>query len=111
LRKADSSKESFRSIADEYGDKLTKEGRADRTISKVKWLLDFASPTFGDKCIREIDPATVLTALRGVEVRGRYESARRLRSTIGTVFRYALPANAVAIASRMAEAVRAILVI
>jgi len=90
LRKADSSKDSFRSIADEYVDKLKKEGRADRTISKVKWLLDFAYPAFGDKCIREIDPATVLTALRGVEVRGRYESARRLRSTIGTVFRYAI---------------------
>lgn len=71
-------------------DKLKKAGRADRTISKVKWLLDFAYPTFGDKCIREIDPATVLTALRGVEVRGRYESARRLRSTLGTVFRYAI---------------------
>ncbi|TIU87441.1 MAG: integrase, partial [Mesorhizobium sp.] len=28
--------------------------------------------------------------LRTVEVRGRYESARRLRSTIGSVFRYAI---------------------
>ncbi|MBN9222776.1 MAG: tyrosine-type recombinase/integrase [Mesorhizobium sp.] len=90
LRKAESAKDSFRSIAHEYVEKLKKEGRADRTISKVKWLLDFAYPTFGDKWIREIDPATVLTALRGVEVRGRYESARRLRSTIGTVFRYAI---------------------
>lgn len=90
FHKATSQKDTFRSIADEYVDKLKKEGRADRTISKVKWLLDFAYPTIGDKCIREIDPATVLTALRRVEVRGRYESARRLRSTIGTVFRYAI---------------------
>lgn len=90
LRKADSAKDTFRSIADEYVDKLKKEGRADRTISKVKWLLDFAYPIIGDKCIREIDPATILTALRRVEVRGRYESARRLRSTIGSVFRYAI---------------------
>ena len=42
LRKAGSAKDTFRSIADEYVDKLKKEGRADRTISKVKWLLDFA---------------------------------------------------------------------
>lgn len=90
LRKTDSAKDSFRSIADEYVEKLKKEGRADRTISKVKWLLDFAYPTIGDKCIRETDPAAVLAALRRVEVRGRYESARRLRSTIGTVFRYAI---------------------
>ncbi|MER9395389.1 MULTISPECIES: integrase arm-type DNA-binding domain-containing protein [unclassified Mesorhizobium] len=90
LRKADSAKDSFRSIADEYVDKLKKEGRAVRTISKVKWLLDFAYPIIGDKCIRKIDPAIILTALRRVEVRGRYESARRLRSTIGSVFRYAI---------------------
>jgi len=90
LRKAGSGKDSFRSIADEYVDKLKKEGRADRTITKVKWLLDFAYPAIGDKCIREIDTATILTVLRRVEVRGRYESARRLRSTIGSVFRYAI---------------------
>ena len=42
LRKAGSAKDTFRSIADEYVDKLKKEGRTDRTISKVKWLLDFA---------------------------------------------------------------------
>ncbi|TGU99557.1 DUF4102 domain-containing protein [Mesorhizobium sp. M00.F.Ca.ET.151.01.1.1] len=90
LRKTDSAKDSFRSIADEYVEKLKKEGRADRTISKVKWLLDFAYPTIGDKCIRETDAAAILTSLRRVEVRGRYESARRLRSTIGSVFRYAI---------------------
>ncbi|WP_353642473.1 integrase arm-type DNA-binding domain-containing protein [Mesorhizobium sp. WSM2239] len=89
LRKS-SAKDTFRSIAKEYVDKLRKEGRADRTITKVKWLLDFAHPKFGDKCIREIDAATILAALRSVEVRGRYESARRLRSTIGSVFRYAI---------------------
>ncbi|WP_245331084.1 hypothetical protein [Mesorhizobium sophorae] len=44
LRKAGSVKDSFRSIADEYVNKLKKEGRADRTIAKVKWLLDFAYP-------------------------------------------------------------------
>ncbi|TJW45193.1 MAG: DUF4102 domain-containing protein, partial [Mesorhizobium sp.] len=90
LRKVGSTKDSFRSIAEEYVDKLKKEGRADRTITKVKWLLDFAYPTCGHKCIRDIDAATILAALRSVEVRGRYESARRLRSTIGSVFRYAI---------------------
>lgn len=90
LQKADSAKDTFRSIAEEYVDNLKKEGRADRTITKVKWLLDFAYPAFGDNSVREIDSATILAALRSVEVRGRYESARRLRSTIGSVFRYAI---------------------
>ncbi|RWD30655.1 MAG: DUF4102 domain-containing protein [Mesorhizobium sp.] len=89
-QKADSAKDTFRSIAEEYVDKLKKEERADRTVTKVKWLLDFAYPTLGDKSVREIDSATILAALRSVEVRGRYESARRLRSTIGSVFRYAI---------------------
>ncbi|TIV42857.1 MAG: integrase, partial [Mesorhizobium sp.] len=80
-QKADSAKDTFRSIAEEYVDKLKKEERADRTVTKVKWLLDFAYPTLGDKSVREIDSATILAALRSVEVRGRYESARRLRST------------------------------
>src|SRR3546814_5653931 len=32
----------------------------------------------------------LLTVLRTVEVRGRYETARRLRSTCGSVLRYAI---------------------
>src|SRR3546814_1571582 len=32
----------------------------------------------------------LLTVLRTVEVRGRYETARRLRSTCGSVIRYAI---------------------
>lgn len=90
LQKFHSAKDTFRSIAEEYVDKLKMEGRADRTITKVKWLLDFAYPSFGDKGVREIDSATILTALRSVEARGRYESARRLRSTVGSVLRYAI---------------------
>ncbi|WP_430694856.1 tyrosine-type recombinase/integrase [Rhodopseudomonas rhenobacensis] len=35
-------------------------------------------------------PRQILTVRRKVEVRGRLESARRLRSTIGCVFRYAI---------------------
>ncbi|WP_082407331.1 integrase arm-type DNA-binding domain-containing protein [Mesorhizobium sp. 1M-11] len=78
-------KDTFRSISQEFVDKLQKEGRADRTLNKIKWLLDFAYPILGDKSVREIDSTTVLAVLRSVEVRGRYESARRLRSTIGSI--------------------------
>ncbi|MCR6631437.1 MAG: integrase arm-type DNA-binding domain-containing protein [Magnetospirillum sp.] len=82
--------DSFRAIAEEYVAKLKREGRAEATITKIEWLLSFAYPTLGTRSIREIDAPAVLRVLREVEVRGRYESARRLRSTIGSVFRYAV---------------------
>jgi integrase len=80
----------FRAIADEYVAKLKREGRAETTISKIEWLLSFAYPLIGDRDIKEISPADVLAALQKVERRGRHETARRLRSTIGSVFRYAV---------------------
>lgn len=89
-RKAGGMGDGFRIIAEEYVAKLEKEGRAETTIAKINWLLSFAYPTLGDRRIREIDAPSILKALRSVEVRGRYESARRLRSTIGSVFRYAI---------------------
>jgi integrase len=52
--------------------------------------LDFARPDLGERHIGEISAAEVLDVLRKVEARGRLESARRLRSTIGGVFRLAI---------------------
>jgi integrase len=80
----------FRAIADEYLTKLKREGRADATITKTEWLLAFADADLGNMPIRSVDAPAVLKVLRAVEIRGRYESARRLRSTIGSVFRYAI---------------------
>lgn len=82
--------ETFRLIAEEYVAKQKREGRAEATITKTEWLLAFAYPIIGELPIREIDAAAILKVLRTVEVRGRYESARRLRSTIGSVFRFAV---------------------
>ncbi len=81
---------SFRAIAEEYLSKLKQEERTDSTIGKIGWLLSFAYPTIGDRPIRSIDAPAVLRVLREVEARGRYESARRLRSVIGRVFRHAI---------------------
>ena len=81
---------SFGHIADELLAKLAREGRADATLKKSAWLLGLARPLLGDRPISEIIAAEVLAALRKVERRGRFESARRLRSTIGSVFRYAI---------------------
>ncbi len=82
--------ETFRNIAAEYLDKITREGRAELTLRKVKWLLDLANISLGDQAIRAINAPMVLDALRILENRGHYESARRMRSVIGRVFRHAI---------------------
>ncbi len=57
---------------------------------KLRWLLDFAFVAFGERPIAEITAIEILSVLRRIEGRGKYETARRLRSTCGTVFRYAI---------------------
>lgn len=82
--------DSFNEVAKEYLDKLRREGRSEATMTKTEWLLDFARPVLGPISVKAIRPIDVLAVLRTVERRGRYESARRLRSTIGAVCRYAV---------------------
>src|SRR6516165_3568008 len=81
---------SFRVVAEEVVAKLKREGRAQRTLDKTTWLLEFAYQKFGDRHIAEITARDLLALLREVEGRGRYETAKRLRSTCGMVFRYAI---------------------
>jgi len=80
----------FRAIADEYLAKLKREGRAEATLTKLEWLLGLANGAIGHRPIQEITAADLLNALRRVEERGVHETANRLRSTIGAVFRYAI---------------------
>jgi integrase len=90
LARAIAAGNTFAAVADELLAKMAREGLAGTTLKKTKWLFDFARPHIGNRPIGEISAAEVLAVLRKVEVRGRLETARRLRSTIGTVFRYAI---------------------
>jgi integrase len=81
---------SFRAVAEEVISKLEREGRARATLMKKRWLLDFAFPTLGDRSVAEITARDLLALLREIEGRGLYETAKRLRSTCGMVFRYAI---------------------
>jgi integrase len=81
---------SFRVVAEEVISKLEREGRAHVTIVKKRWLLDFAFPAFGDRPVKEITTRELLALLRKIEGRGLYETAKRLRSTCGMVFRFAI---------------------
>jgi len=84
------SENTFDTIASELLDKKRREAKAERTLGKIEWLLSLASPGIGTRPISEITAAEILVVLRGVEARGRHESALRLRATIGQVFRYAV---------------------
>jgi hypothetical protein len=80
----------FSAIAAELIDKKRLEGKSSRTLKKLKWLLDFASPTIGERPIGEISAREVLDVLNGVAARGRYETALKLREFFGGVFRFAV---------------------
>ncbi len=80
----------FKAVADEWYAKAEKEGLAPATLNKIRWLLDFAFQAFGNRPIADILPHELLAVLRKFEARGKHESAKRLRSTCGQVFRYAI---------------------
>jgi integrase len=80
----------FKAIADEFIDKSAKEGRAAVTIKKTRWLLSLLENDLGNRPITEITPADLLEALQKVESKGHLETARRMRSFAGRVFRYAV---------------------
>lgn len=80
----------FKSIADEYIDKSVREGRAAVTIGKTRWLLSLMESDLGKRPITEITPADLLGTLQKVEAKGHLETARRMRSLAGRIFRYAV---------------------
>ena len=80
----------FKAIADEFIEKSAKEGRAAVTIKKTRWLLSLLEGDLGNRPITEITPADLLECLQKVEAKGHLETARRMRSFAGRVFRYAV---------------------
>jgi integrase len=80
----------FRVVAEEWHSKCEREGLAKITLQKQKWLLEFAYPELGFRPINRISAHEVYEVLRGIEAKGHYETARRLRGTCGRIFRYAV---------------------
>jgi integrase len=80
----------FDAIASELLGKKRREAKAEGTLRQLEWRLSLARPAIGARPIAEITAQEILGVLRSVELRGRHETARRLRATIGEVFRYAV---------------------
>lgn len=88
--KKEAAANTFSSIAAEYVTKSEKEGRAAVTIKKTRWLLSLLETDLGARAIDDITPAELLTTLQKVESKGHLETARRMRSLSGRIFRYAV---------------------
>ena len=80
----------FATIAEELGDKKRRDKKAAATLRKFQWFMSFAIPALGSRPIGEISAREVLVVLKEVEARGIHETARKLRTAIGDVFRYAI---------------------
>lgn len=80
----------FAKFAERLLTKNTKEGKSEATLKKTEWLLRLAIADFGDMPINDITAQTVLKTLKKREALGHYETVRRMKSTIGAVFRYAV---------------------
>src|SRR3546814_15958724 len=59
----------FRTVAEEWLAKREREGLGAVTLGKVKWLLEFAYPSLGNRKISEITSMELLAVLRQVEGR------------------------------------------
>jgi integrase len=80
----------FGAIADEHLANLQRNGAAEQTLNKNRWMLrDLAAP-IRSRPVAEIKPAEVLDILKKIETSGRRDTAHRVRSVIGAVFRYAI---------------------
>ena len=79
---------SFAKIAEELIAKKAKEGLAEATLDKQRWLLKLLGPEFGKRPVADIMPQELLHELRKHERRGRLEATKQLRSFASRVFRY-----------------------
>lgn len=80
-------KTTFKLVADEYIQKMEREGKSPATLKKARWFLELLKG-IADRPVAAITPHELLDALKRIERRGHHETALRLRSFAGRVFRY-----------------------
>lgn len=84
--------DTFEKVSKEYIAYLIHQNRAPATIKKANWmLLGLVPETIRSKPIRSVSSKDILDALLSVYNSGREETARKMRTHIGSVFRFAMP--------------------
>jgi integrase len=89
-QRAEAAGHTFDLIAAELRQKKLLERISENTLGKIEWMHGMASLDIGHRPIADISAPEVLRVLKKVEARGRIETANRLRSVIGEVFRFAI---------------------
>lgn len=79
---------SFEAVAKEWLERQT--DKSESTRSKSEWLLSFAIAEFGKVPVNEVTPPLILAACRKQEAEGKHETAQRIKTKCGQVFRYAV---------------------
>ncbi|MFL9839809.1 integrase arm-type DNA-binding domain-containing protein [Sphingomonas sp. ST-64] len=77
----------FGLVAEEYIQKMEREGKSPATLKKARWFLELLGG-IAKRPIASVTPHELLDVLKRVERRGHHETALRLRSFAGRVFRY-----------------------
>lgn len=93
LKKAErklAAENTFLAIAEKLTAKKRKDGRADVTIAKMEWILGKLKSNLGPRPIAAIRTPEIIQALKKEEDADNLETARRMRTVIGEVFRYAM---------------------
>lgn len=83
----------FEAIAAEFCAKRRRDGEkgwSPATAVRSEYLLSLLNPGIGRLAIAEIEPADVLAAIRKIEAKGNFESARRTLQLASAVFRFAV---------------------
>ena len=90
VAKADECANTFSAVPAELAEKKRRDGKAAATLRKFDWFMSFAFPALSSRPIRDISAREVLAVLKEIESRGTHETARKLRTAIGDVFRFAI---------------------
>ncbi|MEI2388060.1 integrase arm-type DNA-binding domain-containing protein [Breoghania sp. JC706] len=85
----------FGAVAAELIEKHRREGRKASTLERKEWLLRVANGALKDRELASITAGEILEVCRKEEAKGHFETASRLRSLIGEVFRYAIASQIV----------------
>ena len=80
----------FRSVAKELLAAQATKLDVGTHAQKTSWLEKRVFPHIGRHPIAEVSAPQILALLRKIEVTGRYETARRVKTAIGEVMRYAV---------------------
>lgn len=83
-------RETFGKLAEALLEKKRLEGKSASTLAKTEWLHALLCADLGGYPISQITARDVLVPLRKMEARGRNESALRMRSAAGQIFRNAM---------------------